>query len=91
MRLERSLVGAEIPLDKHNIWDDPSAAAFVRSVAGGNETVPTVRVGSTAMVNPSPKEVAAAIVREIPDLADEAETLGQPSAIGKLLQRMING
>jgi len=35
-----------------NIWDDPDAAAFVRSVANGNETVPTVTVGSTSMVNP---------------------------------------
>jgi hypothetical protein len=26
----------------------------VRSVAGGNETVPTVRVGDVALVNPSP-------------------------------------
>ncbi len=35
-----------------NIWDDPDAAAFVRSVANGNETVPTVTVGSTSLVNP---------------------------------------
>jgi glutaredoxin-like protein len=35
-----------------NIWDDPDAAAFVRSVANGNETVPTVVVGDRAMVNP---------------------------------------
>ena len=27
-----------------NIWKDPAAAAFVRSVADGNETVPTVTV-----------------------------------------------
>ena len=42
-----------------NIWDDPDAAAFVRSVARGNETVPTVTVGSIALVNPSIGEVAA--------------------------------
>ena len=41
-----------------NIWDDPAAAAFVRSVARGNETVPTVTVGSVALVNPSVGEVA---------------------------------
>lgn len=43
-----------------NIWDDPEAAAFVRSVARGNETVPTVAVGEIAMVNPSVKDVLAA-------------------------------
>lgn len=53
-------------LDRHgveaqrvNIWDDPEAAAFVRSVANGNETVPTVTVGGRALVNPSAREVAA--------------------------------
>ena len=40
-----------------NIWDDPDAAAFVRSVANGNETVPTVVVGDVHMVNPSARHV----------------------------------
>lgn len=43
-----------------NIWRDPDAAAFVRSVADGNETVPTVTVGGKAMVNPSKRQVMAA-------------------------------
>jgi len=42
-----------------NIWEDAEAAAFVRSVARGNETVPTVTVGSVSLVNPSAGEVAA--------------------------------
>ncbi|WP_422392164.1 glutaredoxin family protein [Nakamurella antarctica] len=37
-----------------NIWSDPDAAAFVRSVAGGNETVPTVVIDGRAVVNPAP-------------------------------------
>ncbi|MFT7601733.1 MAG: mycoredoxin [Acidimicrobiales bacterium] len=57
MMLERSLNKAKLPLDKRNIWDDPKAADFVRSVANGNETVPTVRIGDVSMVNPSAKEV----------------------------------
>ncbi len=61
MMLERSLKKAKLPLDKRNIWDDPDAAAFVRSVANGNETVPTVKVGEAFMVNPSAKEVIAAL------------------------------
>jgi len=32
--------------DRVNIWENPEAAAWVRTVAGGNETVPTVRVGA---------------------------------------------
>ena len=35
-----------------NIWEDETARAFVRSVADGNETVPTVTVGARALVNP---------------------------------------
>lgn len=48
------------PYERINIWDDPKAAAFVRSVAKGNEVVPTVVVGDVAMVNPSAAEVVAA-------------------------------
>jgi hypothetical protein len=36
----------------------------VRSVANGNETVPTVIIGSTALVNPSFDEVEAAVKAE---------------------------
>ena len=33
------------------------AAAFVRAHAGGNETVPTVDIGGTVLVNPSARRV----------------------------------
>lgn len=56
--LERQLVKHQIPFEKRNIWEDPEAAAFVRSVARGNETVPIVTVGDTSLVNPSLDEVA---------------------------------
>lgn len=36
-----------------NVWDDPEASEFVRSHAQGNETVPTVRVGTVVLTNPS--------------------------------------
>ncbi len=42
-----------------DIWDDPAGAAFVRSVANGNETVPTVTVGTTSLVNPTVEEIVA--------------------------------
>ena len=59
--LFRSLERAGILAERRNIWEDDEAAAFVRSVANGNETVPTVTVGDHAMVNPSVEQVAAAI------------------------------
>lgn len=43
--------------DETNIWSDPAAAEYVRGVAEGNETVPTVRIGDRALVNPTVREV----------------------------------
>jgi glutaredoxin len=71
--LERRLGRLDVPLDKRNIWDDPDAAAVVRSIAGGNETVPTVVVGEARMVNPSVDSVLAAIRAEAPHLEPEVE------------------
>ena len=59
--LKRNLDAKGIHYDMRNIWDSEADAAYVRSVARGNETVPTVTVGETAMVNPSATEVEAAI------------------------------
>lgn len=59
-RLERDIRAHQIDATFHNIWDDPAAAAFVRSVARGNETVPTVTVAGLSMVNPSIHDVLAA-------------------------------
>ena len=43
-----------------DIWQEPEAAALVRSIADGNETVPTVVVGPWTAVNPGAAEVVAA-------------------------------
>ncbi len=56
----------DIAYDRVNIWEQPDAAAFVRSVARGHETVPTVTVGDRAMVNPSVAQVQAAVNGEPP-------------------------
>lgn len=66
--LDRRLTTAGLPLAKRNIWEDPDAAAIVRSVARGNETVPTVRVGPVAMVNPSARAVLDAVATHAPHL-----------------------
>jgi mycoredoxin len=65
VRLRRS----GLPVREINIWEDPRAAARVRSVAGGDETVPTVFVGTHAMVNPSMRQVWTAVRDHAPDLA----------------------
>jgi mycoredoxin len=46
---------------KVDIRKDPGARAFVRSVADGNETVPTVVVAGRALVNPSKRQLIAAV------------------------------
>ncbi|MFJ5178727.1 glutaredoxin domain-containing protein [Streptomyces griseoviridis] len=53
-----------------NIWRDPDAASFVRLVADGNETVPTVTVAGHPLVNPSLAELRRAIRTHAPDLLD---------------------
>ncbi len=49
-----------------NIAGDPAAAAFVRSVADGNETVPTVDVAGRVLVNPSAPDLLAAVRERAP-------------------------
>jgi glutaredoxin-like protein len=84
MTLERSLERLGVPITKHNIWDDPAHAGFVRSVANGNETVPTVRVGETSLVNPSAKEVANAAAQEFPGFVPQSRP---PRGIRNSLRR----
>lgn len=43
-----------------DIWADRSQADVVRRATGGDEIVPTVRVGDVFLVNPSVDEVLAA-------------------------------
>jgi mycoredoxin len=44
-----------------NIWKDPAAAAFVRGVNDGDETVPTVVVAGSTLTNPPPGLVFRAL------------------------------
>lgn len=61
MRLRLVLRWHHLSVDQVNIWADPDAAAFVRSVADGNETVPTVVIDGRPIVNPAPSQVVAAL------------------------------
>lgn len=79
--LRRGLRREGVHPDERNIWDDPEAAAFVRSVAGGNETVPTVVVDGAALVNPS---VGAVLSR----LGRSDETSGDTGLLARVRRRL---
>ena len=66
--LRRGLDKAGLERVEHNIWDDTKNAAIVREHANGNETVPTVVIGDTGMVNPSSKEVLRFLAASAPHL-----------------------
>lgn len=61
IRLRWQVRRARLTVREVNIWKDPEAAARVRQITGGDETVPTVTIGMTALVNPSVAELLAAV------------------------------
>lgn len=72
MKLRLRLRFSGLTYTEVNIWRDPRAAAFVRSVADGNETVPTVTVAGQAMVNPSKRRIIDAVRTRAPHLLRSA-------------------
>ena len=66
--LRRGLRRAGLQVTEVNIWKDPEAAATVRALAGGNETVPTVVVAGAGMVNPRLSAVLDAVRAAAPEL-----------------------
>ena len=64
-----ALAEAGVAAEWHDIWADPDARAFVRSVAAGNETVPTVQIGAKVLVAPRPRQVIEEIQAIAPELA----------------------
>ena len=73
-RLRRSLAREGVAYGVIDIWADPGARDFVRSVADGNETVPTVRLGDEVMVNPEPADLLALIRDKAPELLGAGPT-----------------
>lgn len=69
MMLRSGLRRTGLTYTEANIWSDAAAAGYVRSVARGNETVPTVRVSERALVNPSVREVLDTVAEVDPALA----------------------
>jgi glutaredoxin len=82
-RLRRGLRRAGVPTLERDIWADPAAAAQVRAVTGGGETVPTVLVGGRALVNPSVADVlAAAGQKRLDDGAGAVASVPETAAAG---------
>ncbi|MDH3707575.1 MAG: NrdH-redoxin [Acidimicrobiia bacterium] len=87
MRLESKLGRYDIPLVRRNIWENADDAARVRSVANGNESVPTVIIGQRAMVNPSADEVMSVLSEAAPALVPDDWEPG--SRVGRALGRLF--
>lgn len=72
-----------------NIWEDPSATAHVRSVARGNETVPTVTIGTVSLVNPTVHEVVATAQQHAPAALPEGLEVPPPRGIARLIGKVL--
>jgi glutaredoxin-like protein len=89
--LLRGLDKSGLANERANIWDDKDAAAYVRSVARGNETVPTVRIGDTALVNPSAQQVLATVATEAPEQLPDGYVPPQPGRLGQMVSKLLGG
>ncbi|WP_310913423.1 glutaredoxin domain-containing protein [Lipingzhangella rawalii] len=95
--LRRGLRRERIPLVEFNIWADAGAAARVRSITGGDETVPTVVVGPAELVSPPVNEVVRAVRAHAPELltpSDSARSSVSPTEVRgwfARLRSMISG
>lgn len=68
VRLRRGLRRRSIPLNEVNIWEDRVAGLTVRSLTGGDETVPTVTIAGAVLVNPTVRQVLVEIRLRAPGL-----------------------
>lgn len=89
--LFRQLDKRGVPHRRVNIAIDPIAAAQVRALAEGNETVPTVTIGASALVNPDIHAVFALAGDLVPDVVPEDYQPPQPGRFGRWLQAKLSG
>lgn len=89
--LRRELEGAGVAHRLVNIWEDPEGAATVRTIARGNETVPTVVVGPTGLVNPSLHEVLGAVAEHAPGAVPEDYEPPEPGRVGRWVRDALGG
>jgi mycoredoxin len=89
--LLRGLERYELGFDQVDIWEDEAGADFVRSVARGNETVPTVRIGDVALVNPSASDVLSVVAEQAPDHLPAGWEPPTPSRAATFVHRLLGG
>lgn len=87
--LRRGLDRLGIERVEHNIWDDAGSASIVRQHANGNETVPTVVVGDTGLVNPSATDVVGLLNAHAPHLLPADFEPPQPSKVSRIVGRVL--
>lgn len=81
----------EVAFERVDIWEDEEGAAFVRSVADGNETVPTVRVVDVALVNPSRAEVLRELQERASEHLPEGFDVPEVGRLGRAVNRLLGG
>ena len=89
--LLRGLERQGLAFERVDIWEDEDAAAFVRSVADGHETVPTVRVGDHALVNPSAPDVLRAVAEVAPEHLPDGYEPPDPGPVARAISRLLGG
>jgi glutaredoxin len=89
--LLRQLDSHGVPHRRIDIWSDPKAAARVRSVANGNETVPTVVIGTSALVNPDVHRVLALAGKLAPHAVPDGYEPPQPGRFGRWITSKLSG
>lgn len=89
--LLRGLGRSGLEFEQVDIWRDEDAAAFVRSVAGGNETVPTVRIGEVALINPSSPDVLRTVANELPERLPQGYEPPIRGRVARVVSRLLGG
>jgi mycoredoxin len=87
--LQRKLDKLGIERVEHNIWDNADDAATVRRHANGSETVPTLVIGNTGLVNPSAGKLVAFLTEHHPDLLPEGFEPPPPNAVSRLATKVF--
>ena len=92
-RLRENLRVLGVPTREINIWADKSAAATVRELAGGSETVPTVVIGGRGYVNPPASAVLAEVRRTDPGFAPDQNLtrVGRRLRLLRVIQWLVIG
>lgn len=89
--LLRQLDRRDVHYRRIDIWSDPEAAAHVRSVANGNETVPTVTIGGQSLVNPDVHAVLALASDLAPHLVPADYAPPEPGRLRRWMRAKLSG